>query len=175
MVMLAADQVSSQPAEPTPTSSAAPTSGAAMTGPANDGLACGTGGSPTLRIPSPSATALILAELFSNQDDEVRNVSLPFPMTLYETSASTVYVSTNGILSFEPAPAWDTTILPTTKLPSIVVALYWTDLSIPFQEFTRGVWYAFDTSTNTFLVEWIIGKARNMDEWKGRRDWRAGW
>ncbi|KAF4305292.1 putative subtilase family serine protease protein [Botryosphaeria dothidea] len=164
MVMLAADHVSSQSAEPTPTSSAAPTSGAATTGPVNDGLACGTGGSPTLRIPSPSATALISAELFSNQDDEVRNVSLPFQMTLYGTSASTVYVSTNGILSFEPAPAWDTTILLTTKLPSIAVAPYWTDLSIPFQEFTRGVWYAFDTSTNTFLVEWIIEKAGNMDE-----------
>ncbi|KAH7036443.1 hypothetical protein B0J12DRAFT_265966 [Macrophomina phaseolina] len=173
MVMLAADQISSQPAEPLPSSSSSSSSSAAppsvsatgtAPGAGKDGLACGTGGSPTLRIPSPSATALLSADLFSNMDDEVRSVGLPFAMMLYGTSASTVYISTNGILSFEPTIAWDASLLPSTNLPSIAAAPYWTDLSIPFQEFTWGIWYSLDTSANALVVEWILGKAGNLDE-----------
>ncbi|EOD45038.1 putative subtilase family serine protease protein [Neofusicoccum parvum UCRNP2] len=167
MVMLAADNPPNAGAVTTTTSSSAlPSSATATTATAQapGSPRCGTGGSPTLRIPSPRATALLSADLFSNMDDEVRNVSLPFPMTLYGTSATTVFVSSNGILSFSPSNSWETALLPSNKLGDVAVAPYWTDLSVPFQEFTYGIWFAVDAGAGTLVVEWIIGKAGNMDE-----------
>lgn len=63
-------------------------------------------------------------------DDSYETLSLPFEFPFYEELKSTVYVASNGFLSFNAvsASSYNNTQLPNTNTPNDLIAGYWTDL-----------------------------------------------
>ncbi|KAF2144474.1 uncharacterized protein K452DRAFT_142225 [Aplosporella prunicola CBS 121167] len=83
-------------------------------------------------------------------------------MQLYGESARTLFVSTNGVLSFGPTIAYAPKLLPSTELPPYSVAPLWSDMVLPFQEASDGIWYEVDPVAQTVNVEWILGSAGDI-------------
>jgi hypothetical protein len=93
-------------------------------------------------------------------DDDYRTVEAPFPVGVFGSSSSTVYVSTNGILSLgSGAIAFTNKELPTTAVPSISIMPYWDDLFILNDQICgAGITYdVYETSRGqTFTVEYYL-------------------
>jgi hypothetical protein len=89
-------------------------------------------------------------------DDALAPVSLPFPVPFYEASASTVWVDTNGYLSFvNPGGSYpyDGTNIPAPSVPSSMVAAFWDDLVVDASASVRTA--VTGTAPNRqFVVEW---------------------
>jgi len=86
---------------------------------------------------------------FTNTDDEVQNITLPFPVTFNDTAYTQMQVSTNGIVSFRRAmvstsPRGDMN----TPLANNAVAIFCQD----FRTFECR--YGVDTTTGDFVIEY---------------------
>lgn len=84
-------------------------------------------GGPTFNWEDISSTGTQL----SLSDDSYQSVSLPFDFPFYEALKSTVYVSSNGFLSFSSSGAnsLSNSTLPNPNTPNDVIALLWNDLN----------------------------------------------
>jgi hypothetical protein len=89
-------------------------------------------------------------------DDNISQVTLPFPVKLYGTSYTTAWVDTNGVLSFanpgRSAVTWNTHI-PNTGQPNAAVFPFWDDFVIDAQASIRTA--VTGTAPNRqYVVEW---------------------
>jgi len=132
-----------------------------------------------------SAATYIVAKapnLFpSGADDEVANLNLPFPVSIYGVEHTSAWVSSNGNLQFgaSPSAAFSNDCLPESTLGSPVLAPYWDDLilrpnpqspdgvytvtvgSAPHRQFAiswRGVDFATQESAVRFEIVFSEGK-----------------
>jgi hypothetical protein len=97
-------------------------------------------------------------------DDTYTSVSLPFPVSLYGQSSSTVWVDTNGVVTLvEPdGSSWNASPIPSAaepNTPDAAVYPFWSDLVVdsPASVLTGVVGSAPD---RRFVVEW-----RNVRFW----------
>lgn len=69
-------------------------------------------------------------EEVSNADDTWEEVALPFPFTFYGVSYETLFVSSNGVVTFREGTAtYDSVNLPTDVVDMPLIAPFWTDLT----------------------------------------------
>jgi hypothetical protein len=89
-------------------------------------------------------------------DDNIKQVTLPFPVRLYGTSYSTAWVDTNGVVSLVnpggSAVNWNTH-LPGTAAPNAAVYPFWDDFFIDSAASIRTA--TVGTAPNrSYVVEW---------------------
>jgi cysteine-rich repeat protein len=84
--------------------------------------------------PLPAAAAGALALTFNSLDDDVVAVTLPFTFTFQGQATTSVGVSTNGLISFDPllvdAFSYANDALPTPGTPDAFVSPWWDDLAL---------------------------------------------
>jgi hypothetical protein len=91
-------------------------------------------------------------------DDEVRQITLPFPVRFYGATYATAWVDTNGLLTFAPTTvsAWNHGAIPsTTGTAAANLALYpfWDDLYVDASASIRTA--VVGTAPNRqFIIEW---------------------
>ncbi|KAK1962617.1 hypothetical protein LY78DRAFT_661057 [Colletotrichum sublineola] len=79
---------------------------------------------PTPVLPSPTT-------IFTTADDDVAAINLPFAIGVFGAFDTTVYVSTNGLLSlFDSAPKQGNNPLPDLGIPATSVLTYFDDLEL---------------------------------------------
>ncbi len=88
--------------------------------------------------------------------DDSYSVALPihFGFKYYEYTYTTLYVSTNGLVTFStPSKAFSNTILPNDILPNNLIAAYWDDLRLDGTNSKVMVQY-FDAPDRHLTIEW---------------------
>ncbi|KAM0468233.1 hypothetical protein ACHAP7_011139 [Fusarium lateritium] len=99
-------------------------------------------------------------------DDSFRTVEVPFSVGVFGSYSTTVYVSTNGVLSLEQgSTAFINRELPSNAVPPISIMPYWDDLYILDEEVcSTGITYeVHETSRgNTFTVEYYLGSGGDI-------------
>ncbi len=86
-------------------------------------------------------------------DEDVSQVTLPFTFKYYGSQFSTVYVSSNGWISFNSTSdaAYVNDPIPTSGNPTGVIAPLWDD----YDPSNGGnVYYYNDTDNHVFIIEW---------------------
>ncbi len=111
------------------------------------GYTCTDG--PATYVAAPTVLAL-------TGDDAIKQITVPFAVTLYGTSYTTAWVDTNGVVSFASpggsAVAWDTHI-PGTAKPNAALYPFWDDLVIDSSASIRTG--TTGTAPNRqFIIEW---------------------
>ena len=95
-------------------------------------------------------------------DDQTGSVSLPFAVTFFGTSYSTINISSNGNAHFGTAStAYSNAAIPNTSVPNALIAPFWDDLYPP----SGGTIWTGVTGTapnRTFVIEW-----RNVAHYSG--------
>lgn len=96
----------------------------------------------------------------NNYDDQFKSVTPPFPIGVFGVSSTSVYVSTNGVVSLnDGAFSYNNGQLPSENIPSIAILPYWDDLIVRTGACNTGIWYdVYETDRgNTFTIEWQLG------------------
>lgn len=76
---------------------------------------------PTCQPPQAQPTVVLTnpVPLYTgdnNWDDDYRSIVLPFPIQIYDRTSTTIFVSTNGLLSFDAgSPAYFNSALPDSE------------------------------------------------------------
>lgn len=104
-----------------------------------------------------SAYAPASAVLGLTGDDVATRVTLPFAFTFHGVSYPSVWVNTNGLLSFgedpDAASTYANPTMPTAKVPNALVAPFWEDLNVDASASVRT--QASGTAPNrSWVVEW---------------------
>ena len=103
------------------------------------------------------ATAFVNATdpLALSGDDVAASVALPFSFSFYGTSYSSVWVTTNGLLSFTAGSvSWSNGSLPSAASPNAAIYPYWDDLYVDNP--TASIYTASlgSAPNRQFAVEW---------------------
>lgn len=89
-------------------------------------------------------------------DDAVDDFALPFPFTFHGRSYQSIWIDTNGLISFGAyagVETWDNPNMPTAAAPNAVIAPFWDDLEVDASASVRT--QSFGTSPNRYVVvEW---------------------
>ena len=88
------------------------------------------------------------------RDDEYINRPTPFAVRLWSTSFNTMWISTNGWVSFGPDPgssAFTNYGIPSLAGPEAVIAAMWDDLSLTS---TGHIFYYYDSPNHRFIIEY---------------------
>jgi|GEM_PF-1765090 len=96
------------------------------------------------------------ALVFSSSDDGEATVTLPFPFKFYDAMYTSVKVSTNGLISFDPGRATDFTPdpIPSSSAPNNYIAAIWDDLTSP-----RGSVHIEGTAPQRVaIIQWEGGR-----------------
>ncbi|KAF4483526.1 hypothetical protein FAGAP_11696 [Fusarium agapanthi] len=96
----------------------------------------------------------------SISDDSARNVVAPFPIGVFGTMSTNVFVTTNGVISLDDSSTrYTNDALPDEYLPSTSIMPYWDDLIIRVGACNTGIYYDVYESDrgNTFTIEWQLG------------------
>ncbi|RGP70256.1 peptidase s8 and s53 subtilisin kexin sedolisin [Fusarium sporotrichioides] len=111
----------------------------------------------TVALPNPTP---IFTDNLDHDDDFVA-IALPFNVA--NSGQSTVYVSTNGVLSVgSGADAFNNEGLPSTDLPSVAICAYWDDLYLKRSRGDTIVYEVFDGQNGMQATfEWVIGRFAN--------------
>ncbi|GKU05092.1 peptidase s8 and s53 subtilisin kexin sedolisin [Fusarium langsethiae] len=111
----------------------------------------------TVALPNPTP---IFTDNLDHDDDFVA-IALPFNVA--NSGQSTVYVSTNGVLSVgSGADAFNNEGLPSTDLPSVAICAYWDDLYLKRSRGDTVVYEVFDGQNGMQATfEWVIGRFAN--------------
>lgn len=103
---------------------------------------------------SGSSTEVIFP---NNNDDDVSNpISLGFSFPFYEKNYSSIYISTNGLLTFvvdEKSNSPSTAPLPFIKIPQALIAPFWDDLEVGLNG--GKVYYQQLSSPERFVISYI--------------------
>ncbi|KZL83020.1 peptidase s8 and s53 subtilisin kexin sedolisin [Colletotrichum incanum] len=106
---------------------------------------------PTPILPNPTP-------LITSGDDESTSTTLPFPIGVFGSFDTNVYVSINGRVSLNPETRQYTNApLPDTQIPSISVLAFYDDLIIQ-PGTSQGVAYQVfgsDNGSRTVIFEWV--------------------
>lgn len=114
---------------------------------------------PGVVLASPTAVTPVDASgnAQNNWDDEYFSIDLPFPISLYGTSSSTVQMSVNGHIDIGTSGTYRYTNypLPASDIPSAAFLAYWSDLFI-YQGSPQGLYYQVsgDEGSRTVAFEW---------------------
>ncbi len=114
------------------------------------GYTCTTG--PRTFLPADQTVVALTG------DDEVRQITLPFPVTFYGATYTTAWVDTNGLLTFAPTTvsAWNHGAIPSTSgeaQANLAVYPFWTDFIVDASASVRTS--VVGTAPNRqFIVEW---------------------
>lgn len=85
-------------------------------------------------------------------DDGYAPVQLPFSFRFYGNSYDTVYVGTNGFVSFGAGyTTFSNTAIPSTATPNNAIYGFWDDLN--FNEPGGTAWYYHDAANGRFIVQ----------------------
>ncbi|KAF3910769.1 hypothetical protein ABW20_dc0100959 [Dactylellina cionopaga] len=125
----------------------------------------------------PSPTNILGDAINGSPDyyqDEWASVTLPFPITIYSTTASTIWVSVNGVISLDPPPGSGSFINsalphnPSTPPPppysaadawlgTNAIAPLWMDLAIEYT-LHLGIWYTVTgtSPSRTLTIGWQV-------------------
>ncbi|KAL8952806.1 MAG: hypothetical protein Q9222_001310 [Ikaeria aurantiellina] len=77
-------------------------------------------------------------------DDTYTSVSLPFPLQIGRNASTTVYVTSNGVLSlYSGTGDFENTGIPTTDLPAYSLCPFWDDTYI-YEGNSQGIFYQID-------------------------------
>ncbi|CAF2897149.1 unnamed protein product [Rotaria sp. Silwood2] len=90
-------------------------------------------------------------------DDEIFNVTLPFSITVYNTTTNYIQVTTNGVICLSScSDAWQESSLSTTSFGTAVLP-YWDDLYI-YAKTWQGIYYAFQGTapSRTLVFEYYM-------------------
>ena len=86
-------------------------------------------------------------------DSSVGPFDLGFYMPFYDESYPSIYISTNGTISFEsPAHPWFNLPLPNFEAPPALIAPWWDDLNSDIG--ASGVLYFYSNGLDTAIVTW---------------------
>ncbi|GJC90778.1 hypothetical protein ColLi_13616 [Colletotrichum liriopes] len=106
---------------------------------------------PTPVLPNPTP-------LITSGDDEFTSATLPFPIGVFGTYDTNVYVSINGRVSLNPETSrYTNSPLPDSQIPRISVLAFYDDLIIQSGT-TQGVAYQVfgsNTGNRTVIFEWV--------------------
>ncbi|KAH9819844.1 hypothetical protein Tdes44962_MAKER00833 [Teratosphaeria destructans] len=119
-----------------------------------------TTSTPYLTLPTPTACAFGDPPT-TDQDDSFCAIPLPFTLTLYAQSDTTLYASTNGYLSIlNGSQQYQVTTLPDAHIPANTLAPLFEDLYL-YANATpaQGIFYQFDPSGVNGTVEYYLGSA----------------
>ncbi|EJD54205.1 hypothetical protein AURDEDRAFT_118769 [Auricularia subglabra TFB-10046 SS5] len=76
-----------------------------------------------------------------NWDDLYQVIVLPFPIQIYDRTSTTIFVSTNGLLSFDSgSPFYYNLALPELDIPPYTVLSFWDDTYISVNT-NQGIYY----------------------------------
>jgi hypothetical protein len=85
-------------------------------------------------------------------EDGYVNVAIGFSFPFYENNYSSVYVCSNGILTFgSGSTVWTNSPIPSSGSPNNFIAPFWDDLSPQYGH----VYYYQDTSNNRLIVSFV--------------------
>ncbi|WRT70635.1 uncharacterized protein IL334_007633 [Kwoniella shivajii] len=118
-----------------------------------------SGGSTT---PPTEPAQLTATDLASTDDDNVFSRALAFPVQIFDRSSSTLYISTNGLLSINAGTSsLSNSALPTTdtNIPSYAVMPFWEDL---YYYETSGGGVSFRSDDTSFNLRYY-GTSLNED------------
>lgn len=102
----------------------------------------------------PSAFIAADSVLPLTGDDQALGVALPFPFSFYGQSYSTVYVSTNGVVSFTGASSsYLNSSIPNTATPNGAVYAFWDDLYVDGLASIRTQTLGSEPNRQ-FVIEW---------------------
>ncbi|MCA9785745.1 MAG: choice-of-anchor D domain-containing protein, partial [Candidatus Cloacimonetes bacterium] len=88
--------------------------------------------------------------LFLSGDDSAVSVTLPFAFPFYGSDYTTMWVSTNGYLTFGPNPYdYSNDPIPSTNQPNLFIAPFWDDLNG-----ANNYWYWHDTVQNRVVIQY---------------------
>ena len=110
----------------------------------------------TCRIESQAFVPANTTVLSLTGDDAVAQVSLPFPVPFYESAVTTLWVDTNGYVSFaNPGGShpYDGTNIPAPSAPNSMVAAFWDDLVVDASASVRTATTG-SAPNRKFVVEW---------------------
>ncbi|KAF4426517.1 hypothetical protein FACUT_9827 [Fusarium acutatum] len=96
----------------------------------------------------------------STNDDSARSVVAPFPIEVFGAGSTSVFVTTNGVISLDDySTSYANNVLPFENLPSISIMPYWDDLIVRAGACNTGIYYDVYESErgNTFTIEWQLG------------------
>ncbi len=86
-------------------------------------------------------------------DDQSKNFSLPFSFNFFGSSYSSVYICSNGFLSFtSSSTSYTPQKLPNSTQPNAVIAPFWRDLYPP--DTTQGAKITYASTSSYFAVTW---------------------
>ncbi|KAF5544750.1 hypothetical protein FMEXI_6389 [Fusarium mexicanum] len=96
----------------------------------------------------------------STNDDSARSIVAPFPIGVFGTSSTNVFVTTNGMISLgDYSLSYANDELPVNSLPATSIMPYWDDLTIRAGACNTGIYYDVYQSDrgNTLTIEWQLG------------------
>ncbi|KAF0329587.1 peptidase s8 and s53 subtilisin kexin sedolisin [Colletotrichum asianum] len=133
-------------------SSATPVESSSSTTPSADGTTASVGSTctPTPILPSPTS-------LISVGDDTFGSALLPFPVGVFGSNATTVYVSSNGFLSlYEGSTAYENKPLPSDEIPPVSILPFWDDLRVqPPSQAVQYQVFGSDAGSRNVTFEWV--------------------
>lgn len=88
-----------------------------------------------------------------SDDDYEGPINIGFDFPFYENSYSSVYIGSNGVLTFGSGNTeWVNTGIPNSSQPNNFIAMYWDDLRPPSG---GNIYYYRDTDNNRFIVSFV--------------------
>ncbi|KAF5632415.1 uncharacterized protein FTJAE_7525 [Fusarium tjaetaba] len=111
----------------------------------------------TLVLANPTP---IITDPLVNTDDGNQGFTAPFPIGVFGSSSTSVFVSPNGLLSLDTGSnAYGNYALPRSNIPAVSILPYWDDQYFRRDVCNTGVFYdVYETDRGqTLTVEWFVG------------------
>jgi|GEM_PF-2205218 len=88
-------------------------------------------------------------------EDDYTWIELPFDFPFYGTDRSSVYISSNGFLTFDYEGGWqyNNQPIPTASNPNQLIAPFWDDLYAD-PDYQGKIYYYYDEAENQFIVQY---------------------
>ncbi len=92
-------------------------------------------------------------QVYLDDDDYAGPISVGFSFPFYENNYSSLYIGSNGVLTFGSGNTeWTNTGIPNPSTPNNFIAMYWDDLRPPSG---GNIYYYRDTANNRFIVSFV--------------------
>ena len=91
--------------------------------------------------------------VYLSDDDYEGPISIGFSFPFYENNYSTLYIGSNGVLTFGSGNTeWVNTGIPNSSQPNNFIAMYWDDLRPPSG---GNIYYYYDSTNSRFIVSFV--------------------
>ncbi|KAF5557257.1 hypothetical protein FNAPI_5469 [Fusarium napiforme] len=100
----------------------------------------------------------------ADTDDGNQGFTAPFPIGVFGASSTSVFVSSNGLLSLDTgSDAYSNGALPHSDIPAVSILPYWDDQSFRRDICNTGAFYdVYETDRGqTLTVEWYVGSVES--------------